>query len=483
MLFHSWPFLAFFLVVYPMFLLVKGTPLRLPWLLLISYVFYGWLNPAYLILIAWSTLVDWLSVEAMARTSRKGPWLALSLSNSLGLLLFFKYAGFIVENINALAKAMGLSAALARPDGSFLSDGLNAALHAIGLTYTAPQFNYLLPVGLSFYLFQSMTYTIGYYRGQSQREPNLLRYAVFVSLFPQLLSGPIERASHLLPQLRTSPRITPHDAADGLSLFTVGLFKKLALADALALYVNPVYASPGKYGAAALLLATVAFSWQIYFDFSGYSDMARGVARMFGVRLMLNFNNPYLATGLGDFWNRWHISLSSWFKDYLYVPLGGNRRGEVRTRINIAITMLVSGLWHGAMWTFVLWGAIHATARIVTRDLERTAFYRDRVPRFVKQLLTFAIVTLAWVFFKARSVEDALLIVGRIFTAGWTDPAFPLLLAALVFSIWLYQFLYESRFRQLLQPSPVRIALVVGMVWYLATMVTSNNQSFIYFQF
>ncbi len=300
---------------------------------------------------------------------------------------------------------------------------------------------------------------------------------------PNLLAGPIERASHLLPQLHGVPRITRDDVADGLSLFVVGLFKKIALADYLAAYVDPVYATPEDYQAPALLLATFAFAWQIYFDFSGYTDMARGIGRLMGIRLMLNFNNPYLATGLGDFWRRWHISLSTWFRDYVYIPLGGNRHGEVRTYVNMVLTMLISGLWHGALWTFVMWGAVHAAGRVLTRALEQTTIYRDRVPTLAKQVLTFSVVMLAWVFFRAQSISDAWLILGRIFTSGLADPAFPLLLAGLVLSIWLYQYIYESRFRELVSAGPVRVALVVGMLVYMAAVVTSGNQEFIYFRF
>lgn len=483
MLFQTWIFLIFFAIVYPGYLLLKGTRWRLPWLLVASYVFYGWWNPIYLLLIVWATGVDFLAVLAMAKTPWKRPWLTLSIVNNLGLLGFFKYGTFVVDNLNALAARMGLPYELADPNVSFLSDSVNAMLSAGGVPYQVSMFNYLLPVGISFYVFQSMSYTIDFYRGQVQRETSFIRYATFVSLFPQLVAGPIERASHLLPQLQSPPRIRREDVADGASLFVVGLFKKIALADYLALYVDPIYASPASYEAPALLLATFAFAWQIYFDFSGYTDMARGIGRMFGIRLMLNFDNPYLATGLGDFWRRWHISLSTWFRDYVYIPLGGNRDGEVRTYVNMILTMLISGLWHGAMWTFVLWGAVHATGRVVTRQLEQTAFYRDRVPVLAKQVLTFGVVMLAWVFFRAQNTSDAWLILGRIFTSGWADPAFPLLLLGLVFSIWLYQYLYESRLRQLLHPAPVRIALVAAMVLYMAAFMTSGNHEFIYFRF
>jgi D-alanyl-lipoteichoic acid acyltransferase DltB (MBOAT superfamily) len=483
MLFHTWVFLAFFLAFYPIYLLIKGTRLRLPWLLAASYVFYGWWNPVYLLLILWSTTVDYLAVRAMARTSWKKAWLTLSILNNLGLLGFFKYGRFVVDNVNGLAERFDLPYALSDPNVCFLSDGLNSVLASLNFPYHVPDFRYLLPVGISFYVFQSMSYTIDFYRGHVELERSFIRYATFVSLFPQLVAGPIERASHLLPQLCRAPRITRNDVADGLSLFVVGLFKKIALADYLAMYVDPVYASPEDYRAPALLLATFAFAWQIYFDFSGYTDMARGIGRLIGVRLMLNFDNPYLATGLGDFWRRWHISLSTWFRDYVYIPLGGNRHGELRTYVNMVLTMLISGLWHGAMWTFVVWGAVHAVGRVLTRSLEQTVIWRDRVPTLAKQMLTFSVVMLAWVFFRAQSISEAWLILGRIFTSGLADPAFPLLLAGLVLSIWLYQYVYESRFRNLVSAGPVRLALVVGMLVYMAAVVTSGNQEFIYFRF
>ncbi|MHC4176356.1 MAG: MBOAT family O-acyltransferase [Planctomycetota bacterium] len=498
MLFHTWTFALFFLVVYLGYLALKGTRLKLPWLLFWSYFFYGWWNPLYLLLILWSTTVDYLAVVGMAirrgerpqksyfvggwlnplyallflyaslidwlallrlvdSRSRK-PWLALSIANNLGLLGFFKYGGFVVQNLNAL-------------------------LASLGVPYEIPPPGVLLPVGISFYVFQSMSYTIDYYRGNVEREPSFIRYATFVSLFPQLVAGPIERAKNLLPQLRHTPRISRRDVADGLSLLVVGLFKKVALADYLALYVDPIYEAPERFQAPALILATFAFAWQIYFDFSGYTDMARGVARMMGIRLMLNFNNPYLATGLGDFWRRWHISLSTWFKDYVYIPLGGNRKGEVRTYVNMCLTMVISGLWHGAMWTFVVWGALHAVGYSLTRSLERTFFYGQQVPRFVKQVLTFSFVTFAWIFFRAESFGDAWLIVGRIFQFGRVDPRCPLLLVGLILAVWVYQFIYESKLRWTLAPAPVRMGLVVLMLLYVAVVGGSGEEPFIYFQF
>ena len=297
------------------------------------------------------------------------------------------------------------------------------------------------------------------------------------------MAGPIERAGNLLLQIRKTPKVTAADITDGLSLFIVGFFKKVAIADYLALYVDKVYATPERFESPALILATFLFCWQIYFDFSGYTDMDRGVARMMGFRLMLNFNNPYLATGLGDFWSRWHISLSSWFKDYVYIPLGGNRKGKFNTYRNMFLTMVISGLWHGAAWTFVIWGVVHALGRFCTRELERTSFYKDKVPRFAKQLFVFIFVTFAWIFFRAESIGDAWVIVTRIFSSGFASANCPLLALALIFAVWLYQFAYESRLKRILELRAVRIGIVVLMVLYLAVFATSSEQPFIYSQF
>ncbi len=458
MLFQTWSFLIFFLIAYPLYLLLKGTKLRLPWLLVTSYAFYAWLDWRYLIPIAYVSVVDFFVVARMARSERKKRWLWVSVANSLVLLGVFKYGQFAAGNVNAL-------------------------LSALRIPWLLPAPGILLPAGLSFYLFQSMGYVIDSYRGTVERQTSFLRYATFVAFFPRLLAGPIERAGNLLPQLSRTPKITASDFTDGLSLFVVGLFKKVALANYLALYVNKVYAAPADFQAPALVLATFLFAWQIYFDFSGYTDMARGIAAMMGIRLMLNFNNPYLATSLGEFWSRWHISLSSWFKDYVYIPLGGNRKGSFNTYRNIFLTMVLSGLWHGAAWTFVLWGAVHALGRFATRELERTAFYRDRVPAFVKQVFVFAIVTFAWIFFRAATLGDAWQIVTRIFTSGLANPLCPLLAVALIAAVWCYQYVFDSRLRWVLEFRAVRMGLVVLMLAYLALFAPSGEQPFIYMQF
>src|SRR6266567_6557935 len=483
MLFHTWPFLLFLLVVLPVFFALRKTRLWLPWLTVASYFFYGWWNPYYLLLVAYSTVLDFCLVALMDHCPRAalkvdvlgplkrfgfddrvlkvaflvsaaatlgslamawvGPqtlrptmlalslvvglmalgalyrsrriWLLISVVNNLALLLFFKYGRFVVENLGAVFSSLHVSVSLPDP----------ATLMPFG-------FEYLLPVGISFFTFQSLSYTIDFYLGNVNRERNLLRFATFVCFFPQLMAGPIERAKHLLPQFQQFPAVHLQNFTDGASLFLVGLFKKLALANYLSYYVERVYDNPKAFGAPALVLATVAFGWQIFFDFSGYTDMARGIAKLMGFNLILNFNNPYLATGLGDFWSRWHISLSTWFRDYVYIPLGGNRGGTLITYRNLLLTFLLSGIWHGAAWTFAIWGALHGLGVVITRELERSALYRDRVPKLLKQAGVFTFVSFAWIFFRAGSLDDALLIVRRIFTAAWQTPQIPILMVAMV---------------------------------------------------
>jgi len=356
-------------------------------------------------------------------------------------------------------------------------------LHLISSSLSVPEPGYLFPVGLSFYTFIATGYIVDVYRGNIAAEKNVIHFATFISFFPYLLAGPIERARNILPQLNNVPKITIENISEGLSLFIVGMFKKKALADFLALYVNKIYGDPSQYSSLALLAATYAFAWQIYFDFSGYTDMARGVARILGINLMLNFKNPYLATSLGDFWRRWHISLSSWFRDYLYIPLGGNRYGRINTYRNMVLTMLVAGLWHGAAWTFIIWGAIHALGRTITRELEQTKVYRERVPGIIKQLLIFNIVSFAWIFFRAETFEKAVVIVRGIFSFTGGNPQIPIMAVLLCAGIWIYQYIFESRFRIVLELPVVKIGLMLSMLLYMIFLGTSGYEPFIYFQF
>lgn len=458
MLFHSWHFAIFFIIAYSIYLPLRKTRFYVHWLLVASYVFYAWWNPLYLLIIGYSTAVNYFAVVLMEKSRRKKLWLVIGVVNSLALLSFFKYGIFAAKNLNALFSLLSLPVSISEPD-------------------------ILFPVGISFYTFQAISYTIDFYRGKVEREKSFVRFAAFVSLFPRLLAGPIERAGNILPQLAEKPKISRENISDGFSLFIVGIFKKVALADYLKLYVDGIYEAPEFAGSLALILATFAFAWQIYFDFSGYTDMARGIARMMGFNLMLNFNNPYLATGLGEFWGRWHISLSSWFKDYLYIPLGGNRRGTFNTYRNIFITMTVSGLWHGAAWTFVIWGALHAVGRFFTRGLEGTEFYREKVPKFAKQLFVFVFVSFAWIFFRANNLGDAVLIVKRIFAGGLADPQVPIIAVFLCLCVWLYQFVFESKIKKVLELTPVKIGVVCFMILYLIMFTSSGNEAFIYLQF
>ncbi len=458
MLFHTWIFLPFFLVAYAIYLALKRSMLRNVWILIASYAFYGWWNPLYLILIAYSTVVDYIVLALMEKTNSRKAWAAISILNNLFLLGFFKYGTFLTENANLLLTRFGSSYAIETP-------------------------SWLLPVALSFYVFKSVGYVVDCYRGDVPRETNFIRHAVFVSFFPILIAGPIERAANLLPQLRRPAHIGFSDIADGLSLFIVGLFKKVALADCLALYVDKVYDAPAQWQSPALVLATLAFTWQIYFDFSGYTDMARGIGRMMGFQIMRNFNHPYLATSLGDFWRRWHISLSTWFRDYVYIPLGGNRKGKFNTYRNLFLAMVISGLWHGAAWTFIIWGALHAVGLMLTRQLERSAFYRDSLPTVIKQAWVFVFVSFAWIFFRADSWPTACLIVSKIFTTGWSDPRFPMLFAILICAVWSYQAVCESRLKHILKTTPAQISMAVLMILYLALFAPSTGQPFIYNQF
>ncbi|HBF03316.1 MAG TPA: membrane-bound O-acyltransferase family protein [Verrucomicrobiales bacterium] len=536
MLFHTWTFLFFFLVILAGHAVLGRSRLGIPWLLMASYVFYGWWHPAYLGLIFYSTLLDYWVVHWMDQCPRKpadtdlaskwnlfwgrnapstglrsalwsgrilsllgiwmvtwahSSWMALgsllgllgltmiwaaisrsrkvwlwaSMINNLSLLFYFKYADFFIENANLLWAQIGLE--VRWPDAS---------------TWMPMGMEYLLPVGISFYTFQSMSYTIDFYRGTLARETHFLRFATYVSFFPQLVAGPIERASSLLPQLAKPRPMRAEAVAEGASLFLIGLFKKLALANYLSFYVERVYAMPEDHAASALLLATIAFAWQIYFDFSGYTDMARGIARIMGYELMLNFNHPYLATSLSDFWSRWHISLSTWFRDYVYIPLGGNRKGKRLGGLFLMITFLTSAVWHGAAWTFVIWGALHALGTFVNRWLSHADWYQECLPLFIKRLLVFGFVCLAWVFFRASSVADAWLILSRMVSGPWSDPAMPLLMMGLVAGVWLYQWVQESRWRSWTQTPLFKVTTAIAMLLWLC-FFSSSGGDFIYFQF
>jgi D-alanyl-lipoteichoic acid acyltransferase DltB (MBOAT superfamily) len=460
MLFHSIEFLVFFAVVFPVHLLLRRTRFMNLWLLAASYFFYAWWNPAYLLLILATTLVDFFVVQRIEASPRKRAWLGITLLSNLGALAFFKYIKFFTVNVNALLSVAGVHSGL-------------------------PVLDPVLPLGISFFTFQSISYAVDVYRGVVPAERNLIRYATYVSFFPQMISGPICRAGSLLPQLRSVPEVSLQKFSSGAWMFLIGFFKKVALADWLGLYVDRIYGAPENFKSPALILATVAFAWQIYFDFGGYTDMARGVARALGFHLTRNFDAPYTSSDLGEFWGRWNITVSTWFRDYLYIPLGGNRGGRGKTARNVLVTMITSGVWHGASWTFIFWGVLHGIGRVATRDFGILSNLIARMPRPVQRAGVFLFVTFAWIFFRARTMGDACMIVLRIFSSGWEDPRFPVLLVIPIGLVWMHQLLErrEPSAPTAWDRAPIRVALACFMMVYLALVSPPSAQTFIYFNF
>jgi alginate O-acetyltransferase complex protein AlgI len=388
MLFNSLHYLWFLPTVFALYWGVfRGMRAQNILLIMASYVFYAWWDPRFLILLFASSFSDyWLGLwidRAHDERVRKRT-LILSLVFNLGILGYFKYFNFFIES-------------------------MATALEAVGFSPNLPTLRIILPVGVSFYTFQSISYTIEIYRRQMKPVHDPFAYLAFVSFFPHMVAGPIMRAVDLLPQMLAPRRFTYENGVSGLRLIAYGLFKKVVIADSLAPMVEDIFRHYRWETGPDLLLGAVYFAFQIYCDFSGYSDIAIGSAKLFGIELMTNFRTPYLSRNIGEFWQRWHISLSSWFRDFLYIPLGGNRVGRARRIFNVLVTFVVSGFWHGANWTFLAWGAIHGLLYVplIGRDATATHKHRWRAPAFVSILITFGCVTLAWVFFRAPSIADA----------------------------------------------------------------------------
>ncbi len=394
MQFNSLEFLFFCVVFYAAWPLLRaGNNCRWAYITAASFLFYGWWDWRYLVLLVGNGLVDFYGAAAMVRWPRwKKYFLALSLFGNLGSLAVFKYLNFFTLNTNQALSFLGVDAQL-------------------------PLANLLLPVGISFYTFQSMSYTIDVYRGELKPTNNVLHFFAFLSMFPQLVAGPIVRAADLLPQLTEAPPVTEAMRWRGTQLVVAGLFKKMVIADTVAIAANHAFNADGSGGGCLFWwLATAAFAVQIYCDFSGYSDIARGLSNWMGYEFPVNFDHPYAACSLRDFWGRWHISLSTWFRDYVYIPLGGSHHGAARSHLNMWLTMIVSGVWHGANWTFVAWGALHALLLSVER-LTRWPERVGRIPggRFAAWLFTLMMVLVAWVFFRAENIGQALHVVGMMF--------------------------------------------------------------------
>lgn len=391
MLFNSLEFLFFFPIV---FIFYFSIPFKYRWLLLLvaSYFFYMSWKAEYIILIIISTLIDYtcgILIDKTEKKNLKNIYLALSLISNFSMLFYFKYLNFFWDS------------------ASFFLNQTHSPLVEI-----------LLPMGISFYTFQTVSYTIDVYRGNIKAEKHLGIFALYVTFFPQLVAGPIERSENLIPQFKINHKFSYQNVKSGLLQVMFGFFKKVVIADRLVLVVDSIYQNPSNDGA-ELIWATYFFAFQIYCDFSAYSDIAIGISRMMGFELMKNFETPYFSTSIGEFWRRWHISLSTWFRDYLYIPLGGNKVSRNRFYFNIFIVFLVSGLWHGASYNFLIWGTIHGLLLVIENRFKQTITkITTPIPLFIRKIWIFHLVCFGWIFFRARTITDSLTIVKKIFTSN-----------------------------------------------------------------
>ena len=476
MLFNSFSYMLFLPIVLLVYWLL---PHRFRWILILfsSYYFYISWNAKYVVLIFFTTLSSYVTalvIERIKKRELKIIILWFSLCFCLGVLFFFKYFNFFSISLFTILKKFSI--------------GKNPII-----------VNVLLPVGISFYTFQTLSYVIDVYKGNIEAEKHFGIYAAFVSFFPQLVAGPIERAENLLPQIKGRHQFDYDKATYGLKLMAWGYFKKLCVADVLAIYVDMVYSSLHEYTGIDLLYAMLFFSIQIYCDFSGYSDIAIGSAKLLGIDLMTNFRSPYFAISIKDFWSKWHISLSTWFRDYVYIPLGGNRCGNIRHIFNLIITFLISGLWHGANWTFMIWGGIHGTAQVLENYANGmiTAVRNNRLGKFISIIGVFIFGNIAWVFFRAASIHDALYVLVNMLDGIWEGSHYfvnnigltkekGLAIFCSIGVLSLFDFfslktdviLWLSR-----RNFVIRWMVYIALVVYIAFEAQIGNSSFIYFQF
>ncbi len=462
MLFNSLLFLVFFVIVTSAYYLL---PHKYRWMLLLaaSCYFYMYFKMEYILIILFTIVVDYCAGILIGEAGKKNKkaYLLISLAANIGVLAFYKYFNFFTQNINSLSGLFHVS--------------------------PIPLMNIILPIGLSFHTFQAMSYTIEVYRGNQKAERHFGLYALYVLFYPQMVAGPIERPQHILPQLRKHVRFSAATFTSGLFLMMIGFFKKVVIADRLGLYVDPIFSNPHGHSPLELLLATYFFSFQIYCDFSGYSDIAIGAALTLGIELMKNFNMPYLSQDIAEFWKRWHISLSTWFRDYVYIPLGGSRVSFAVTCGNILVVFLISGLWHGANWKFLAWGLIHG-GLLILYQLFKKLNLKINWPGYLKWLLTFNVVCLAWIFFRAETMSDAVYILGRIFSFSNFFYAATNLMAMneIYYCVFLLLFLVSGEW--LLRKSGSYTisgklwgALAIGIACYFFGVF--NEAQFIYFQF
>lgn len=476
MQFNSIQYLAFLPIIVFLYFL---TPFKFRWLLLLvaSYYFYMCWKAEYVVLIITTTLINYLLAFkiSVSRDRTKQLYLIISLFVSLAPLFTFKYFNFINNSFGII-------------------------FSSFNYLYKIPNINVLLPIGISFYTFQTMSYCIDVFFGNKKPERHFGIFALYVSFFPQLVAGPIERSTWLLPQLRKKCEFDVIKVKSGLKLVIRGLFKKIIIADQLALIVDKVYDSPASYSGLVLCIATYAFAVQIYCDFSGYSDIAIGSARIMGFSLTENFKRPYFSSSISEFWKRWHITLSSWFRDYLYIPLGGNRISLKRTSINVFIVFLIAGLWHGASWTFVIWGVIHGFYLLLSQWLRRYntiysyLFCLKTYPsaiKWLKVIITFNLVCFAWVFFRANNINDALYICFNLLNFSLPTLRIQeiyssielLVLIASLLTLLFNSFIKEMGF--VLKPLTKRVIKYVAYSFMINILILfwSNEGNFIYFQF
>lgn len=457
MIFNSLQFLIFFMVVSILYYQIKNQQGRI-WLLLISSCyFYMSFVPAYLLILGGTIVIDYFAGILIHRSegSARKAWLTLSIIANVGILVFYKYTNFLLDNISALFPHSHL-----------------------------PYLDIILPIGLSFHTFQAMSYTIEVYRGHQPPERNFVVYALYVMFYPQLVAGPIERPQNMIHQFHEYKEYKWDNVKEGLSRMLWGFFKKCVIADRISMAVDYAFDNHTTLSGGSLLFAAALYSFQIYCDFSGYSDIALGSAKLMGIQLMENFREPYIARSITDFWSRWHVSLSSWFRDYVYIPLGGNRLGETRRRINAFIVFLLSGLWHGANWTFVVWGTLHGS--LVTLFPGRKSRSKSSFATLLFIILNFFLVTCFWVFFRASNVKIAFRYLANIFTLQQGPSKLGLNSVELLFSVALIaiMMLREHKWRSHFIKSDLAfsayLALMVVVCYFFG--VFGENQ-FIYFQF
>jgi len=469
MLFNSIDFAIFLPIVFILYWFVTNNHLKLQNFLIVvsSYLFYGWWDWRFLSLIAFSTLVDYtvgLKLKKEERQQKRKIFLLISIIVNLGFLGFFKYYNFFLD--------------------SFIS-----AFTFFGAEIKVDSLKIILPVGISFYTFQTLSYSIDVYKRKLEPTKDFIAFAAFVSFFPQLVAGPIERASHLLPQFYKKRTFLYDNFSKGMKLMVVGFFMKLVVADRASIYVNAVYNNVNHHEGLTFIAATVLFAFQIYGDFSGYSLIAIGTAKLFGFDLMTNFRRPYFARSVGEFWRRWHISLSTWFRDYLYIPLGGNRVSYPRWIFNIMITFVVSGLWHGANWTFVIWGALNGFYQII-----ESALFKKKERSILGILITFILICFSWIFFRANSTHDAFYIIhsiatnlGKLYIPAGDDVIAPvysaIAIVLLLFVEMKKEFFNEHFTLGKSKKRLIRWAYYSSIIFIILYIGVFDSSQFIYFQF